>query len=126
MKAWDELYDNPHISLAHTSESEYYIGNGVKIEKFNDGKIEIKNIMMNSETYYPVSNKEFEVFENDGWELGELTVQFSSYTFKLERCIKRLHDLRNSIEDRSIAKSKKERYELKIIEITERLNKLNN
>jgi len=126
MKAWDELYDNPHISLAYTSKSEYYIGNGVKIEKFNDGKIEINNTMMNSETYYPVSNKEFEIFENDGWEIGELTVQFNSYSFKLERCIKRLHDLRNSTEDRSIALAKKERYELKIIEIEERLNKLNN
>ena len=124
MKAWTDLKTDPAISLMSTSQSEYYIGNGVKIERFNDGGFEINNIMLNSERYQPVSFCEWNKFRDEGWILGQLNVQINTYKDKLRGCIKRINELKNKPEEQAVSVGKKEKYELKLEELYERLNKL--
>ena len=124
MKAWTDLTTDPAISLMSTSRSEYYIGNGVKIERFNDGGFEINNIMLNSERYQPVSFCEWNKFRDEGWILGQLNVQINTYKAKLTGCIKRINELKNRPEEQAVSVGKKEKYELKLEELYERLNKM--
>jgi hypothetical protein len=124
MKAWTDLKTDLAISLMSTSQSEYYIGNGVKIERFNDGGFEINNIMLNSERYQPVSFCEWNKFRDEGWILGQLNVQINTYKAKLIGCIKRINELKNRPEEQAVSVGKKEKYELKLEELYERLNKL--
>jgi hypothetical protein len=51
MKAWDDLVNNKDKSLYTTRDSEYYIDHGVKIERFDDGRIEVKNTMTRGDMF---------------------------------------------------------------------------
>ena len=125
MKAWEELVLNPHISLGVTLTSEYYIGKGVKIERFTDGRFELNNIMSLSETYYPLTHKEYMNFENRGWDYGCLTVNVNTFTERIERAECRLKGLsKNREEDISKCLRTISKYEKKLKEITDRLDKL--
>lgn len=74
MKAWEEIENDPHISLYETLKSQYYIDHGCKIERFNDGRFELKNLMTNSDHYEDVPEDIVEVFAEDGWLIGAFTM----------------------------------------------------
>jgi hypothetical protein len=85
MKAWQDLEENPHISLYHTRVSLWYLDMGVKIEKFDDdGHIEVKNTMTPNEKFRDVSYDEREIFDKQGWEAGCLTVNINVINEKIE------------------------------------------
>ena len=85
MKAWQDLEENPHVSLYHTRVSLWYLDMGVKIEKFDDdGHIEVKNTMTPNEKFRDVSYDEREVFDKQGWEAGCLTVNINVINEKIE------------------------------------------
>lgn len=85
MKAWEDLESNPYVSLYHTRVSMWYVDMGVKIEKFDeDGRIEIKNTMTPNEKFRDVSKDEWEIFENQGWEVGCLNVNINALEQKIE------------------------------------------
>jgi hypothetical protein len=84
MKAWEDLESNPYISLYHTRLSLWYIDMGVKIEKFDDGRIEIKNTMTPNEKFRDVSYDEWEIFDKQGWVAGCLNVNINTLDQKIE------------------------------------------
>jgi hypothetical protein len=85
MKAWQDLEENPHVSLYHTRVSMWYLDMGVKIEKFDDdGHIEVKNTMTPNEKFRDVCDDEREVFDKQGWEAGCLTVNINVINEKIE------------------------------------------
>jgi hypothetical protein len=85
MKAWQDLEENPHVSLYHTRVSLWYLDMGVKIEKFDDdGHIEVKNTMTPNEKFRDVSYDEREIFDKQGWEAGCLTVNINVINEKIE------------------------------------------
>jgi len=84
MKAWNDLETNPHVSIYRTRLSEWYIDMGVKIEKFDDGRIEIKNTMTPNEKFRDVSYDEWEIFDKQGWVAGCLNVNINTLDQKIE------------------------------------------
>lgn len=75
MKAWQDLESNPNVSIYRTMKSSWYINHGVKIERFDeDGRIEVKNTMTHDDHYDDVTDDQYHVFENVGWEAGAFTV----------------------------------------------------
>ena len=72
MKAWDDLMAS--VRVYTTIRSEYYIDNGVKIERFNDGSFKIKNVMGNSDKFTDVTDEQLSIFNNVGWNVGCLNV----------------------------------------------------
>jgi hypothetical protein len=85
MKAWNDLEENPHVSLYRTRVSTWYVDMGIKIEKFDDdGRIEVKNTMSPNEKFNDVSDEERLIFENDGWKAGCLAVNINVLEKKLE------------------------------------------
>jgi hypothetical protein len=85
MKAWQDLEENPHVSLYHTRVSLWYLDMGVKIEKFyEDGRIEIKNTMTLNEKFNDIGDDELEIFEKQGWVIGCLNVNINTLQRKIE------------------------------------------
>lgn len=72
MKAWDDLIAS--VRVYTTIRSEYYIDNGVKIERFNDGSFKIKNVMGNFDKFTDVTDEQLSIFNNVGWDVGCLNV----------------------------------------------------
>lgn len=85
MKAWQDLEENPHVSLYHTRVSMWYVDMGVKIEKFDeDGRVEIKNTMTPNEKFRDIGDDEMEIFEKYGWVAGCLNVNINVLEHRLE------------------------------------------
>jgi hypothetical protein len=72
MKAWDDLIAS--VRVYTTMRSEYYIDNGVKIERFNDGSFKIKNVMGNFDKFTDVTDEQLSIFNDVGWDVGCLSV----------------------------------------------------
>ena len=124
MKAWTDLKTDPTISLMSTSRSEYYIGIGVKIERFNDGTFEINNIMLHSETYIPINFCEWTGFQIKGWDYGELNVRINTLKNKINYCVNRIEYFKHKPEVQAVSVEKKIKHELKLEKLYERLNKM--
>jgi hypothetical protein len=85
MKAWQDLEENPYISLYRTRVSMWYVDMGVKIEKFDeDGRVEIKNTMTPNEKFYDVSDEHRKIFEEEGWLIGCLHMNINVLEKKIE------------------------------------------
>ena len=85
MKAWQDLENDPHISIYRTRLSEWYIDMGVKIEKFDkDGRIEIKNTMTPTEQYKDITAQQLKVFNDLGWQAGCLSLNVDVFEQKVE------------------------------------------
>jgi hypothetical protein len=85
MKAWQDLEENPHVSLYHTRVSMWYVDMGIKIEKFDeDGRIEVKNTMTPNEKFYDVSDEHRKIFEEEGWLIGCLHMNINVLEKKIE------------------------------------------
>lgn len=85
MKAWNDLVNNPHISLYHTRVSLWYIDMGVKIEKFDeDGRVEIKNTMTPTEYYKDLTAEQLKVFDDLGWYAGCISLNVDVLEEKVE------------------------------------------
>jgi hypothetical protein len=85
MKAWQDLENNPYISLYHTEVSLWYLDMGIKIEKFDeDGRIEVKNTMTPGEMFKDLSEDDLKLFEEKGWMVGCLTMNVGVLKEKIE------------------------------------------
>ena len=84
MKAWDDLVSDPEKTLYSTSRSMYWIENGVKIERFNNGKIQIRNCMVPGDDFEKLHKDELDKFSEFGWEVGmyNLCVKHQDKMFK--------------------------------------------
>ena len=93
MKAWDELENDPNVSLYWTGDyinpdSHWYMDHGVKIEKFRDGRIELNNAMFPGDFYIPLSKKQIDIFKHKGWLIGCYNVCIDMYTTRMNNVIK--------------------------------------
>lgn len=84
MKAWEELKNNEDVTLCKTSNSEWYINHGVKIERFINGKVEVKNTMTNSDHYENISKDLMDVFIYQGWQAGAFCVCIDVYKKRVD------------------------------------------
>lgn len=85
MKAWDDLVNNKDKTLYTTRNSEYYIDHGVKIERFDDGRIEVKNTMTRGEMFEDVDENILTIFNDEGWIPGCMNLNIQVYQDKLQR-----------------------------------------
>lgn len=85
MKAWQDLENDPHISLYRTRVSKWYLDMGIKIEKFDeDGRIEVKNTMTPGEMFKDLNEDDLKLFEEKGWMVGCLTMNVGVLKEKIE------------------------------------------
>ena len=83
MKAWDDLVKSKEMSIYTTRDSEYYIDYGVKIERFDDGRIEVKNTMTRGDMFEDVDENILTFFNEDGWIDGCMHLNIKVYQDKL-------------------------------------------
>ena len=126
MKAWTDIQDDPNKTTSLTSYSEYYIDKGCKIERFNDGRIEIKNVMKSDVSYKSVTPIQLQVFKDHGWEIGAINVCIDTYTSTVERLNKAIRAATNKNRTHELEELKPRRDSLleKIFKYNCRLNKL--
>lgn len=126
MKAWNDIEQDPHKSICWTADSDWYLDFGVKIERFHDGRFEIKNTMLSPDHYRNVTPIQRQVFEEKGWEVGCFTVCIDTYTLAVNRLNARIKQAANANRPDDLADftARRERLLKKIYRYTERLNKL--
>ena len=83
MKAWDDLVKSKEMSIYTTRDSNYYIDYGVKIERFNDGRIEVKNTMTRGDMFEDVDENILTFFNEDGWIDGCMHLNIKVYQDRL-------------------------------------------
>ena len=96
MKAWTDLKERPHVTFVRTKNSEFYVNHGVKIERFDDGRIEVKNTMTNSDHYEDVPWEILQIFNDVGFEHGAFAV--CSYVYK-NRADKVMYNIELALRD---------------------------
>lgn len=96
MKAWTELKERPHALFVRTNNSEFYVNHGVKIERFDDGRIEVKNTMTNSDHYEDVPWEILQIFKEEGFDHGAFAV--CSYVHK-NRADKVMYNIELALRD---------------------------
>lgn len=109
MKAWDELENDPNVSLYWTGDvrdpdSHWYMDHGIKIEKFKDGHIELSNAMVSGDFYKPLTQSQVEVFEDKGWLRGCYNVCIDMYMIRLHNV---MQIIRMNPESRELDERKK-------------------
>lgn len=129
MKAWQELENDPNVSLWWYGEERnptayYYIDHGVRISKdVESGRIEVKNAQLADEHYVNVTDDQFDVFEHQGWLAGCYTVCIDTcetrmckvnYLISIEKNENRMDEL---MERKGKLSTKMQRY----IDLIERL-----
>ena len=108
MKAWEDLVNDKDITICTTPKSEWYIGHGVKIERFDNGSIEIKNTMNNNDHYKDVDEYLYNLFRDYGWLYGCYETNIAFLEEKLSRIdIVLSSNVEQHIKDKHSADKKK-------------------
>jgi hypothetical protein len=85
MKAWSDLVNNPDRKLYSTSRSEYWIENGIRIERFTNGKIEINNCLTPGDDFDRVRGAEMSLFRDYGWDVGMYNICVNNQVIHLRQ-----------------------------------------
>lgn len=93
MKAWNDLKSDPDQVFYTTMGSEYWIDMGVKIERFNTGKIVIKNALRPGDFMYDLTQGQLNYFVFYGWREGMFKVNVDEFERKLYNADKRIERL---------------------------------
>ena len=101
MKAWNDL--EKEKSLYWTGDRDnpksfWWLDHGIKIEKFPNGKIDIKNSMNNGEYYSEISSNQRYVFEHEGWLPGCYKVCMDTFTDRINKVDELLRRYPNDCE----------------------------
>jgi hypothetical protein len=121
MKAWQDLENDPHISLYRTRVSKWYLDMGIKIEKFDeDGRIEVKNTMTPGEMFKDLNEDDLKLFEEKGWMVGCLTMNVGVLKEKIEWLE---HLIENSNVDPASIQRRLEKNNQKLLDYQQRLTK---
>tara|TARA_R110001606_G_scaffold228862_2_gene376903 strand:- start:1223 stop:1567 length:345 start_codon:yes stop_codon:yes gene_type:complete len=83
MKAWNDLVNSKDISLWTTEDSEWYIDLGAKIERFNNGRIVIKNIISRGDNFIDLTPNQLSYFKLYGWDAGRYKICVDEYHKKI-------------------------------------------
>jgi len=98
MKAWEEVKRTKDRGIFWTSTSEYWIEHGVRIERFHDGRVEIKNCISGGERFV-VMDPEVEIlFHTHGWVVGMATVCVAEFERRVDVARKRAFTIRDTEE----------------------------
>jgi hypothetical protein len=114
MKAWEDLENNPDISLCWTEESKFYIDKA-KIEKFDDGRIVIQSVIGPGHKFRNLTSRQMFYFENFGWEAGKLKLMSDHYESKANEANRLLQSNYNDRTRSALLRRKKEHMEKKFI-----------
>lgn len=85
MKAWEDLKSSGYIKFYKTRNSEFYVNHGVKIERFDDGEIVVKNTMTNSDHYEDVPWEILELFKVSTFDHGAFAMCSHVYKRRAEK-----------------------------------------
>ena len=99
MKEWDDLINNREISLWTTDNSEWYLDTGAKIERFDDGRIVIKNIVSRGESYLDPTPSQLSYFKLYGWDAGRYKICVDEYEKKIKHA-KVIGDSSRSLQEK--------------------------
>lgn len=126
MKAWSDLVTDPEIRMYTTTNSEYWLDKGIRIEKLRNGDIEVKVALSAGDTFTPPTKQEMEMFTYNGWECGCALVAMNDYKNKLKYSQAKLDYGNLSEEESDMAirrvgknQAKVNEYELKLKECLE-------
>lgn len=104
MKAWEDLKSSQYITFYKTGNSEFYVNYGVKIERFNDGEVVVKNTMTNSDHYEDVPWEILQIFETSTFEHGAFAMCSHVYKRRAEKIMYNvelaLREQRNEVAER--------------------------
>ena len=114
MKAWEDLENNPDISLCWTEESKFYIDKA-KIEKFDDGRIVIQSVIGPGYKFRNLTSRQVFYYENFGWEAGKLKLMSDHYEDKVAYINRKLQSNYNERTRRSLKENKRKYMEKKFI-----------
>lgn len=121
MKAWEDLVNDPNISIYLTRTSEWYLDMGIKIEKFDeDGRIEIKNTMTTNEKFKDITAEQYKVFEDLGWYAGCLSINVDVWEERIEWL---QHLLETGCLEPDVIARRLEKYRKKLLQYQQRLVK---
>ena len=81
---WNEALRHKDNSFFIGNDSLFTIQNGCKIERFNNGKIIIKNTRLGGDFYKKLKDSEYAVFEADGWIMGTKFVELQTYKYQID------------------------------------------
>jgi len=85
MKAWDDVVCMHERFICNTINSQFFIENGCKIEKFNNGMIVIKNTMTNHDHYEDIHPDVLNSMETLGWQAGTYMNALKVYQRRLDK-----------------------------------------
>ena len=124
MRAWEELKNNPHITICEDLSTEWYVDMGVIITKYKkDDRIVIQNTMTTTEYFEEISPRQYDIFKIYGWEIGCLNVNIDVNNSTIDRYKMKLsHNIPDDI--RKILESRLEKTENKNEKYIDRLENL--
>ena len=80
-KTWDDLQGRPN--KVTTSYSEYYIEEGVKVERFNDGAVKILDTTSFGDGFKDIEGYQQSLFNSFGFKAGQLSVLIKGLSGKV-------------------------------------------
>lgn len=128
----DDIYnqasqDNLRVNLDGKGYTSFMVL-GVKIIKDNEtGKIQILNTMVGGDYYSNLSEKELNIFYNNGWRYGVFVLSLSNLRTKLNVIEKKIQNeltARKSIKQLRLLKNKRQEILSKYSELNYKLNQL--
>jgi hypothetical protein len=78
-RAWDDVQAKYGSQLFSTMESKFWIDSGVRIERFNNGHIELKVCLEHGDNFTDLTQAQAYVFEDHGWESGVMRVNMDFF-----------------------------------------------
>jgi hypothetical protein len=81
MKAWNDITE--HHTPWSTSEGEYFIDMGVKIERLHSGAFRIYNV--NTNNFVEVSQDQYDIFNRHGFKPGAYRVMMDHLVDEVRR-----------------------------------------
>jgi len=108
MKAWEDI-EASEITPWRTSNSSWYLDLGARIERFDDGRIVIKNTMAPGENYKNLSLEQAGYFEREGWDAGR-------YKVCMDECKRTIEEQEIKGEDMTESWKKYDSYKIKFEE----------
>ncbi len=121
---FEQAKSMPSSIYTQTKRCESVMSTGAKINKFSD-KIEILNMGRGGDYFMELNEKEYNFFQNHGWNIGVDQLMLNNYIFKLRLIENRIKTEVNTRKNDKHIQNLKNRREKILQKYTERKQKLN-
>lgn len=105
-KAWNDIQHRPNVIT--TSYSMYYIEQGVKIERMNNGKVVILDTTSFGDNFRKITQEQQYMFDEFGFRAGQLAVLIKGLTAKVSSLE------RTDTETETVSELKKNIFDFKV------------